>query len=42
MSDSIVKNLNFGNEARDNVFKGITKLHKLLAPHLELAASVLC
>ena len=26
MSDSIVKNLNFGNEARKNVFKGITKL----------------
>ena len=26
MSDLIVKNLNFGNEARDNVFKGIEKL----------------
>ena len=26
MSDSIVKNLNFGDEARENVFKGITKL----------------
>ena len=26
MSDSIVKNLNFGNEAREQVFKGITKL----------------
>jgi len=26
MSDSIVKNLNFGDEARKNVFKGITKL----------------
>ena len=23
MSDLIVKNLNFGNDARDNVFKGI-------------------
>ena len=26
MSDSIVKNLNFGDEAREQVFKGITKL----------------
>ena len=26
MSDLIVKNLNFGNDARDNVFKGIEKL----------------
>jgi len=26
MSDLIVKNLNFGNEAREQVFKGITKL----------------
>jgi chaperonin GroEL len=26
MSDSIVKNLNFGNESREQVFKGITKL----------------
>ena len=26
MSDAIVKNLNFGDEARENVFKGITKL----------------
>jgi hypothetical protein len=33
MSDAIVKNLNFGIEARDNVFKGIEKLTKLLAPH---------
>ena len=28
MSDLIVKNLNFGNEAREQVFKGITKTHK--------------
>ena len=26
MSDLIVKNLNFGNDARDNVFKGIDLL----------------
>ena len=26
MSDAIVKNLNFGIDARDNVFKGIQKL----------------
>ncbi len=25
MSDAIVKNLNFGNEAREQIFKGITK-----------------
>jgi hypothetical protein len=29
--DAIVKNLNFGNEARVNVFKGIEKPQKLLA-----------
>jgi len=26
MSNAIVKNLNFGSEAKDNVFAGITKL----------------
>ena len=26
--DAIVKNLNFGEEARVNVFKGIEKTHK--------------
>ena len=30
MSNAIVKNLNFGDEARGNVFKGITKLTQLL------------
>jgi chaperonin GroEL len=34
MSDLIVKNLNFGNEARDNVFKGITKLTKAVSSTL--------
>ena len=30
--DAIVKNLNFGEEARVNVFKGIESSQKLLAP----------
>ena len=28
MSNAIVKNLNFGDKAREEVFKGITKLTK--------------
>ena len=34
MSDSIVKNLNFGDEARKQVFKGITKLTKAVSSTL--------
>ena len=34
MSDSIVKNLNFGNEAREQVFKGITKLTQAVSSTL--------
>ena len=34
MSDAIVKNLNFGNEARDQVFKGIEKLTKAVSSTL--------
>ena len=34
MSDAIVKNLNFGNEARDNVFKGIEKLTQAVSSTL--------
>ena len=34
MSDEIVKNLSFGNEARDNVFAGITKLTKAVSSTL--------
>ena len=34
MADAIVKNLTFGNEARDNVFKGITKLTKAVSSTL--------
>ena len=34
MSDAIVKNLNFGEEARDQVFKGIEKLTKAVSSTL--------
>jgi len=34
MSDAIVKNLSFGNEARKNVFQGITKLTKAVSSTL--------
>ena len=34
MSDLIVKNLNFGNDARDNVFKGIEKLTQAVSSTL--------
>jgi chaperonin GroEL len=34
MSDKIVKNLNFGDEARDQVFKGIEKLTKAVSSTL--------
>jgi chaperonin GroEL len=34
MSDKIVKNLNFGDEARDKVFKGIEKLTKAVSSTL--------
>jgi chaperonin GroEL len=34
MSDLIVKNLNFGNNARDNVFKGIEKLTQAVSSTL--------
>jgi chaperonin GroEL len=34
MSDAIVKNLNFGDEARDQVFKGIEKLTKAVSSTL--------
>ena len=34
MSDAIVKNLNFGTEARDQVFKGIKKLTKAVSSTL--------
>jgi len=34
MSDAIVKNLNFGNEAREQVFKGITKLTQAVSSTL--------
>ena len=34
MSDSIVKNLNFGDEAREQIFKGITKLTKAVSSTL--------
>ena len=34
MSDAIVKNLNFGNEARDKVFEGIQKLTKAVSSTL--------
>ena len=34
MSDAIVKNLNFGTEARDQVFKGIEKLTKAVSSTL--------
>ncbi len=34
MSDLIVKNLNFGNDARDNVFKGIEKLTRAVSSTL--------
>jgi len=37
MSNKLVKHLNFGKDAKDQIFKGI----ELLAPHSELAASVL-
>lgn len=40
MSDAIVKNLNFGTEARDQVFKGIEKLTKAVSS--TLGASGLC
>jgi chaperonin GroEL len=34
MSDAIVKNLNFGNEAREQIFKGITKLTQAVSSTL--------
>jgi len=34
MADAIVKNLNFGNEARDQIFKGIEKLTKAVSSTL--------
>ena len=34
MSNAIVKNLNFGNEARENVFKGIIKLTQAVSSTL--------
>ncbi len=34
MSDAIVKNLNFGSEARANVFKGINKLTQAVSSTL--------
>ena len=34
MSDAIVKNLNFGIDARDNVFKGIEKLTQAVSSTL--------
>ena len=34
MSNLIVKNLNFGDEARENVFKGITKLTQAVSSTL--------
>ena len=34
MSDAIVKNLSFGNEARDKVFEGITKLTRAVSSTL--------
>ena len=34
MSDNIVKNLNFGDDARVNVFKGIEKLTKAVSSTL--------
>ena len=34
MSNAIVKNLNFGDEARGNVFKGITKLTQAVSSTL--------
>ena len=34
MTDKIVKNLNFGQEAKDNVFKGIEKLTKAVSSTL--------
>ena len=34
MSNAIVKNLNFGDEARENVFKGITKLTQAVSSTL--------
>ena len=40
MSDAIVKNLNFGDKARDQVFKGIEKLTKAVSS--TLGASGLC
>ena len=34
MADAIVKNLNFGDEARDQIFKGIEKLTKAVSSTL--------
>ncbi len=34
MTDKIVKNLNFGQEAKDKVFKGIDKLTKAVSSTL--------
>ena len=34
MSDAIVKNLSFGNEAREKVFEGINKLTKAVSSTL--------
>jgi chaperonin GroEL len=39
MSDAIVKNLNFGSEARSNVFKGIDKLTQAVSSTLTQAVS---
>ena len=38
--DAIVKNLNFGEEARVNVFKGIEKLTKAVSSTLGASANV--
>ena len=40
MANAIVKDLNFGKEARDQIFEGIENSLRLLAPHWELAANV--
>ena len=34
MAEAIVKNLNFGNEGRDQIFKGIEKLTKAVSSTL--------
>ena len=34
MSDKLVKNLNFGSDAKDKIFKGINKLTKAVSSTL--------